>query len=70
MYAFLIMGDAERLVQSEFADAIFFIELGQSRLHLLSRSVCTELLRQLTDSGADPFIIDLALLHAAGIIFY
>ena len=27
MYAFLIMGDAERLVQTEFTDAVFFIEL-------------------------------------------
>ena len=70
MYAFLIMGDAERLVQSEFTDAVFFIELGQGSLHLFSCSVCAKLLRQLTDPGADPFIIDLALLHAAGIIFY
>ena len=70
MYAFLIMGDAERLVQAEFTDAVFFIELGQGSLHLFSRSVCAEFLRQFTDPGADPFIIDLALLHAAGIIFY
>ena len=40
MYAFLIMGDAERLLQTEFTDAVFFIELGQCSLHLFSRSVC------------------------------
>ena len=70
MYPILIMGDAEGLVKSEFTDTVFFIELGQGSLHLFSRSVCAELLRQLTDPGTDPFIIDLALLHAAGIIFY
>ena len=29
MYSFLIMGDAERLVQAKFTDTVFFIELGQ-----------------------------------------
>ena len=70
MYSFLIMGDTERLVQAKFTDTVFFIELSQCGFHIFCGSVCAELLRQFTDSGADPFIINLALLHAAGIIFY
>ena len=57
------------LVQAEFADTVFLIELGQCSLHLLGRSVCAELFRQFTDAGTNSLIVHLALLHAAGIIF-
>ena len=69
MYTLLVMGNAEGLVQAEFADTVFLIELGQCSLHLLGRSVCAELFRQFTDAGTNSLIVHLALLHAAGIIF-
>ena len=58
-----LMGDAEGLVQAEFADAVFLIKFRQGRLHLLRRPILPETHGQRADAVADTGIVHLALLH-------
>ena len=70
MYAACVSPNPKRLVQTKLSHPVIFVEFGEGILHLRGRTVLTESLRQFTDAAADSSIIDLALLHAAGIIFY
>ena len=61
LHAVPVVFNAERLVQPEAADAVFFVKLGDRVLHLRRVFAARHLLRERADPVPDAAVVDAAL---------